>query len=93
MTFFCKKILHAQKHSQAMNLHEFDMNLQILLFDKCPLFQHLKHFISLFLSFEVSFLSINSSNVNDFIRAVLNFFYKKILHTHKSTKTHISETK
>ena len=44
----------------------FDMNLQILLFDKCPLFQHLKHFISLFLSFEVSFLSINSSNVNDF---------------------------
>ena len=50
-----------------------------------------------------------SSNVNEGIRAVLNFFYEKISHTHihthththththihtlKSTKTHISELK
>ena len=37
------------------------------------------------------------SNVNEVIRAVINFFYKKIsrtnTHTHKSTKTHISEPK
>ena len=49
-------------------------------------FEHISHLVLVFLS----------SNVNGVIRAVLNFFYKNISHTHthtQSTKTHISEPK
>ena len=41
-------------------------------------FEHISHLVLVFLS----------SNVNEVIRAVLNFFYKKISHTHTHTHTH-----
>ena len=57
-------ILFLDRHSEAKwpnFCYELQVALlasEILLFAKCPLFPHLKHFMSLFLSFEVTFLSI-----------------------------------
>ena len=58
------------------------------------------HFIELnflFLAFTLwflAFLSHSSSNVNEVIRAILNFFFfTQRFYTHKKHKTHISEQK